>query len=85
MRTISTHDTYTAVVKEAWILLDTLHHEGTIFKKYIFEDIGPFVGSLMPLFGLLGTFARHFKAMVDPSTYMLCHLHAMDSSDSPLV
>ena len=44
MRTINTHDTYTAVVKEAWILLETLHHEGMIFLKNMLEDISPLCG-----------------------------------------
>ena len=40
---------------------------------------------LIPCFGLLVTFALAFKARVEPLTCMLCHLHTMDSLDSPLV
>ena len=38
-----------------------------------------------PRFGLLMTSALGFKARVDSLTCMLCHLHTMDSLDSPLV
>ena len=85
MRTISTHDTYTAVVKEAWILLDTLHHEGMIFfSKNILEDISPLCGFIDTPVWTLVTFFLSFKATVDPS--LACFVTCMQwIPDSPLV
>ena len=62
---------------------------GTLRRNWVFsrliltflEDISPFLSSQWcPCFGLLVTSALGFKAAC-----MLCHLHATESSDSPLV
>ena len=53
-----------------------------VFFGNCLEDIGLFVGPLIPPFW---TSVLDFKARVDPLTCMLHHLCAMDSSDSPLV
>ena len=52
----------------------------------IFEGHKPFSWDhWYPCFGLLVMFALGFKAKVDPLVCVLHHLHAMDSSVSPLV
>ena len=54
-----------------------------ILKK---EGISPFCGATdIPVFGLLATSVLGFKARVDTFACLLCCLHTMDSSDSPLV
>ena len=53
--------------------------------------VGPLIplfwtsGNLYPWFGLLVTSALAFKARVDPLACVLHHLHATESSGSPLV
>ena len=56
-----------------------------IFSKKIWRTLVLFVGPLIPLFGLLMRSALSFKARVNCFIYMLSHLCAMKSSDSPLV
>ena len=55
-------------------------------KKNILKGHKSFLwGHWYPCFGLLVMSAVSFKAKVDSLAYVLCHLRATDSLDSPLV
>ena len=49
------------------------------------EDINAFVGPLIPLYWTSGDVCPGFQSQDVSIACMLSHLHAMDSSDSPLV
>ena len=58
-------------------------HVHFLFVFKIFEDLS--WDHWITCFGLLVMSALGFKARMDPITCVLRHLHAMESSDSPLV
>ena len=56
-----------------------------VLLKKISRSLVIFVGPLIPLFWTFGAVCPEFQTRMDPLSSVLCYLHAIDSSDSPLV